>query len=125
MTKSAIVVMCLLFTIFLLSHCKTKDQQFYLRMQLVDFANYKQIRIIEDTIYFNAKDIESAFIKGNNIAKGKMIENERNNIETYYFEIKNIKNENLIRFINEDVKFKNMILNTNNKKIQKLNLIID
>jgi hypothetical protein len=125
MTKSAIVVMCLLFTIFLLSHCKTKDQQFYLRMQLVDFANYKQIRIIEDTIHFNAKDIETAFINGNKIAKEQMLENKRKNVETYYFEIKNLKNENLLKFVSENIKLKYMISNTNNNRIKKINLIID
>lgn len=125
MKKSTIVILNLLFTILFLSHCKTKNHQYYLRMQLVDFANDKQIKIIEDTIHFNSMDIESAFINGNKIAKEQMIKNQKKYLETYYFEIRNFKNENLLKLVNEDIKLKYMVSNTNNNKIKKLNLIID
>jgi hypothetical protein len=120
--KISILNVCLL---FLLSNCNIKSDKFYLRMQLVKFLNEKRFVILEDTVYFNAINNESAFINGNKIAKEKMIENQRKNIETYYFEIKNLKNENLLKLLDEDIKLKYMILNTNNNNIKKLNLIID
>ncbi len=124
---------CIIIIIFFsISFCTTKSENFYLRMQLVEFLRNENGRpfpetvVFEDTVYFNSKNIQSAFEIGNKLAQKRMNENIKSNkIETYFFEINNEKNENIIKYLSDSVVKKFLAKNNNRNRIDSIGLIID
>ena len=111
--------------------CTAKSENFYLRMQLVEFTGkyhgaYPETVVFEDTIYFKSRDFQSAFEIGNKLAQERMNKNIKSNkIETYFFEIKNLKDQNIIKYLSDSVIEKFLVENNNRIRIDSISLIID